>query len=48
MRIRDSSIPYLREGGLELEELSKDGVELLGDVVLLVGDALRSELEAMQ
>ena len=35
----------LREGGLELEELAEDGVELLGDVVLLVGDALGAELE---
>lgn len=36
---------YLREGRLELEELAKDGVELLGDVVLLVRDSLGSQLE---
>ena len=35
----------LREGGLELQELAEDGVELLRHVVLLVGDALRAELE---
>ena len=41
----DGEDGVLREGGLELEELAEDGVELLGDVVLLVGDALGAELE---